>query len=137
MEIDKFADISLIKHNDIIILQYVVRHSLPTPLQWIFAINETKKYLEDLKQSGVNFGFLFDIRNMGLISINYMKEFTELMVSNGSLLETNLYASFAVAEGTLLKSFFAIVNTFYKTKKPLKIVDNIEDGFKFLEENVF
>ena len=45
MEIDKFADISLIKHNDIIILQYVVRHSLPTPLQWIFAINETKKYL--------------------------------------------------------------------------------------------
>ena len=137
MEIDKFVDITLIKHNDVIILQYVVRHSEPTPLQWIFAINETKKYLEDLKQADINFGFLFDIRKLGLISMNYMKEFTELMASNAPLLESKLYASFAVAQGTLLKSFFGIVNTFYKTKKPLKIVDNMEDGFKFIDENLF
>lgn len=137
MEIDKFADITLIKHNDIIILQYVVRHSEPTPLQWIFAINETKKYLEDLKQSGINFGFLFDIRKMGLISISYMKEFTELMSSYSLLLESNLYGSSAIAQGNLLKSFFGIINNFYKTKKPLKIVDNMEDGFKFIEENIY
>ena len=93
--------------------------------------------MEDLKQADINFGFLFDIRKLGLISMNYMKEFTELMASNAPLLESKLYASFAVAQGTLLKSIFGIINTFYKTKKPLKIVDNMEDGFKFIDENLF
>jgi hypothetical protein len=137
MEIEKFVDIRFIKHNDIIILEFTVNHAEPTPLQWIFAINETKKYLDELKQLGIKFGFLFNIQKMGLVSINYMKEFTELMSSNGPLLEKYLYATSAIAQGTLLKNFFGIINTFYKTKKPLKIVDNEKEAFEFIEQNVF
>ena len=72
MEIDKFVDINLIKVDDMIILEFVVRHSIPTPLQWIIAIDEVKQHLQNLKEANINFGFLFDIQKIGLVSLNHM-----------------------------------------------------------------
>jgi len=137
MEIDKFADINLIKEDGMIILEFKVKHSIPTPLQWIIAINELKQQLVFLNDAKINFGFLFDIQKIGLIPLNYMKEFTEIMELNSELLESKLYASGAIAQGSIIKYIFEAINRFYKTKKPLNILATREEALKFIKSNMF
>jgi hypothetical protein len=134
--IDKFTTITFIKHDDLILLKFVVNHSVPTSLQWLVSINELKSALEELKMTGVKFGFLFDVQKLGIISLTYMKEFTDIMASNGPLLESNLYATAAVSKGSLIKYLFDAINMLYKTKKPLKLVDNTEDAIQFIMSHV-
>jgi hypothetical protein len=137
MEIDKFADINLINEDGMIILEFKVRHSMPTPLQWIIAVDEVKQNLKNLEDAKINFGFLFDIQKIGLVPLNYMKEFTEIMSSNGALLEEKLYASGAIAHGSIIKYIFEAINRFYKTKKPLNILATREEALKFIKNNKF
>ena len=137
MEIDRFVDINLIKENDLVLLEFVVRHSIPTSLQWIIAMDELKKQLSILKESGTKFGFLFDIQKIGLISLNHMKEVTDIMSDNGPLLESNLYASCAIAQGTIIKYMFDALNRFYKTKKPLNILGNREQAINYINKYVY
>ena len=137
MDVNKFVDITMINHNNIIIVQFVINNSIPTSLQWIIALDDIKKCLNELKTANIKFGFVFDIRKVGFVSLNYIKEFTKLMENYGPLLEENLYGTSAIAEGIIIKYLFDAINTFYKTKKPLKIVNNSIDASKFIEENVF
>ena len=135
MEITKFVDISLMNHNNINIVKFVVNHPLPTSLQWIIFIEDLKNLMQEIKN--IKFGFLFNICNLGLIPYSNIKEFTDFMSSNGPLLENNLYGSSAIAEGSVIKYIFSIVKTVYKTKKPLTIVNNLDDALKFIEDNVY
>ena len=137
MEINKFVNITYISHNNILLVKFVINHSVPTSLQWIITIEEIKKTLSELKNLNINFGFIFDIRKIGFVSLNYIKEFTAIIETFGPLLEEKLYASSAIAEGMIIKYLFDAINTFYKTKKPLKIVNNEEESIKFIEDNIF
>ena len=137
MNIDRFVDINLIKEDNMIILEFVVNHSIPTPLQWIIAVDELKQHLNNLNNAGINFGFLFDIQKIGLIPLNYIKEITDIMSSNGVLLESKLYASGAIAQGSIIKYMFEAINRFYKTKKPLNILGTRKEAIQFVKQHKF
>jgi hypothetical protein len=137
MEISKFVNITFVNYNNLYIVKLVVNHSVPTSLQWIFFTSELKNIITDLKNKNIKFGFLFDIKNLGMISLTYIKEFTEIMTSNSIVLEQNLYATSAIAEGVVIKYIFEIINRIYTTKKPLNIFNNEIDALKFIEENKY
>jgi hypothetical protein len=135
MEIDKFLSINYINYNGMLIMELKVNHAIPTQLQWTFAKEDLKANLDNLAKTNNKFAFLFDIFNLGLISLTYIKEFTQIMIDNGDFLEERLYASSAIADGVIIKSVFDIVNLFYKTKKPLKILNNKEDALLFIKSH--
>jgi hypothetical protein len=135
MEIDKFLSINYINYNGMLIMELKVNHAIPTQLQWTFAKEELKENLANLAKTNNKFGFLFDIINAGLVPLTYIKEFTQIMIDNGDFLEEKLYASAAIADGIIIKHLFDVVNLFYKTKKPLKIVNNKEDAFLFIKSH--
>ena len=137
MEISKFVNITFVNYNNLYIVKLVVNHSVPTSLQWIFFTSELKNIITDLKNKNIKFGFLFDIKNLGMISLTYIKEFTEIMTSNSIVLEQNLYATSAIAEGVVIKYIFEIINRIYTTKKPINIFNNETDALKFIEENKY
>jgi len=137
MEISKFVNITFLNYNNLYIVKLVVNHAVPTSLQWIFFTSELKNLINDLKNKNIKFGFLFDIKNLGMISLSYIKEFTEIMTSNSIILEQNLYATSAIAEGLVIKYVFEIINRIYTTKKPLNIFSNETDALKFIEENKY
>lgn len=66
--------------------------------------------------------------------MSYIKEFIQIMVDNSDLLEAKLYGTSAIAQGSIIKYIFDLINLFYKTKKPLKIVDNRDNALLFLKE---
>ena len=135
MEIDKFLSINYINYNGMLIMELKVNHAIPTQLQWTFAKEDLKANLANLAKTNNKFGFLFDIINAGLVPLTYIKEFTQIMIDNGDFLEEKLYASSAIADGIIIKHLFDVVNLFYKTKKPLKIVNNKEDALLFIKSH--
>ena len=135
MEIDKFLSINYINYNGMLIMELKVNHAIPTQLQWTFAKEDLRENIANLVKSNNKFGFLFDIINAGLVPLTYIKEFTQIMIDNGDFLEEKLYASSAIADGIIIKHLFDVVNLFYKTKKPLKIVNNKEDALLFIKSH--
>ena len=135
MEIDKFITINYINYNGTLIMEIKVNHAIPTQLQWTFAKEDLKANLANLAKTNNKFGFLFDIINAGLVPLTYIKEFTQIMIDNADFLEEKLYASAAIADGIIIKHLFDVVNLFYKTKKPLKIVNNKEDALLFIKSH--
>lgn len=134
MDIDKFITISYTNYSGMLIMEIMINHALPTQLQWTFALEDLKSNLENVKNSNIRFGFIFDITKIGFISIAYIKEFVQIIESYTELLESKLYATSAVAQGSIIKHIFDLINLFYKTKKPLKIVDNREQALLFIKE---
>jgi hypothetical protein len=135
MDIDKFLSINYINYNGTLIMELKVNHPIPTQLQWTFAKEELKENIANLAKTNNKFGFLFDISIIGLVSLTHVKEFTQIMMDNADFLEEKLYASSAIADGVIIKNVFDVVNLFYKTKKPLKIVNNKEEALLFIKSH--
>lgn len=137
MNIDKFVDIKCSNFDgNILQIEFIIKHSFPTSLQWTFVMEELKELLEQLKKVNTKFFFIFDVREIGLISIDYIREFTNVMTSYSVLLESNLIANAAIAQGSIIKNIFDVIHLLYKTKKPLSVVKNMEEALKFIKEHM-
>ena len=135
MSVEPFITVSIEEKTEYDIIFIVVNHPLPTPLQWVFTMEEVKEGLERCKAKGKRFGFIMDVRQLGMLSIKYTKEFVYLMESYSELFMAHLIGSSIYShKNSILDLLFSIVKQFYNTKKPLKFVYTKEDTYLFLEE---
>lgn len=134
MEIEKYITINYINYSNILIMEILINHATPTQLQWNFAKEDLKLNLLNISESNKKFGFIFNITKVGFVSMTYIKEFVKILEDNEQLLEAKLYGTSAIAEGVIIKYIFDLVNMFYKTKKPLKIVNSKENALLFIKE---
>ena len=54
-------------------------------------------------------------------------------MSKGELLEERLIATSAIYEGSFINKIFEIIKIFYKTKKPLELVEDMKKAIAFIE----
>ena len=134
MDFEKFITINYINHSNTLIMEIIINHATPTQLQWNFAKEDLKANLVNITESNKKFGFMFDITKVGFISMTYIKEFIKILEDNAEILEAKLYGTSAIAEGVIIKYIFDLINMFYKTKKPLKIVNTKENALLFIKE---
>jgi hypothetical protein len=135
MSIDPFITIQQVLYKDSVIFNLIVEKESPTPLQWRFAIEDIRFHLEQRKLDSRTFGFVMDVRNIGLIPISQIQEFVKLLESYAPLLEERLIAtSIYTKEGSIIDVLFGLVKRFYRTKKPLKFVYNMEDAYAHIDE---
>ena len=135
MNIERFIDISYSKFNEMLIVEFVVNHALPTQLQMNFLLEDLKASLDMLTKSNIHFGFYIDIRKIGFISYEHIKLITAVLESNYLLLEKHLYASAVITEGDVIKYIFEFVKLVYRTKKPLDFFKTSEDALKYIDQN--
>ena len=131
---NSFIEYKISKRNDILILLFDVKKEQPTPFEWTCAIEDFKNNMEKLKEENINFAYLLDVRLMGILSLSQIKEFSKLLQTYEKFLEKHLICSTVVAGGTIIKQIFEVVKLFYKTVKPLKIVNNMGDVDNHIEE---
>lgn len=130
-----FIEYKFINHNNTIILLFNIKQEQPTAFEWTCAVEELKEHMAMFKEKNIEFAFIFDVRIMGLLSIARIKEFVNLMSSMTILLESKLICTSVVSEGNMVKSLFEIVKLFYNTKKPLKIINTMDEAYLFIDEN--
>jgi hypothetical protein len=135
MSVEPFITVTLEERPDYDIFYIVVNHSLPTPLQWVFTMEEVKEGLEKCKAKRKRFAFIMDVRELGMLSLKYTKEFVYLMESYSDLFMNCLIGSAIYSnKNSILDLLFSIVKQFYNTKKPLRFVYTKEDTYLFIEE---
>ena len=132
---DSFVDYKIITRNNTVVFLFDVLKDYPSPFQWTCAKEDFKKAMEELKQLNTNYVYIFDMRLMGLLSINQVKEFVEILESLSDFLEKKLSYSVVVAEGAIIKTIYELMKIFYKTKKPLKIVNTMEQAYQYMDES--
>lgn len=136
MSIGSFATINQVLYNDSVIFNLIIEKELPTPLQWRFAIEDIRFHLEQRKLDERTFGFVMDLRKVGMLPIGHIQEFVKLLEGFSTLLEEKLIAtSIYSKEGSVIDLLYSIVKRFYRTKKPLKIVFNIEDAYMHIDSH--
>jgi hypothetical protein len=131
---NSFIEYKISKRNDNVIFLYDVKKEHPTSFEWTCAVEDFKQTMDVMEKLDVNFIYVLDIRAMGLLSISQIKEFSALLLDRSVFLEKRLICSTVIAEGSMIKQLFEIVKIFYKTIKPLKIVNNMEEADVFIEE---
>jgi hypothetical protein len=132
---EQFITIQQVLYKDSVIFNLIVERETPTPLQWRFAIEDLKYYLEQRKPDHRTFGFVMDLRKIGLLPISQIQEFVKLLESYSPLLEEKLIAtSIYTKEGSIIDVLYGLVKRFYRTKKPLRFVYNIEDAYAHIDE---
>jgi len=136
MSVEKFVDYTQIINTNYRILFFDVKYPTPTPLQWTFCMNEFKENLEHMKDLNCKFAFVMDVRKIGMISTDYIMEFTKLLMNNGDLLEERLIATTAITEGIIINKLFDIIKMFYKTKKPLELVKDMKKAIEFIDKHI-
>ena len=133
MSIERFVDFTQIINKNYRILLFEVKFAHPTPLQWRFCIQEFLENLEYIINLNCKFAFIMDVKKVGLISTDYIMEFTRVLMSNGDLLEERLIATSAIYEGSFINKIFEIIKIFYKTKKPLELVEDMKKAIAFID----
>jgi len=135
MSVEPFITVTLEEKPEYDIFFIVVNRPLPTPLQWVFTMEEVREGLERCKAKGKRFAFIMDVRILGMLSIKHTKEFVYMMESYTDLFMDCLIGSSILShKNSILDMLFMIVKQFYNTKKPLKFVYTKEDTYVFLEE---
>jgi len=132
---DSFVDYKITTRKDVVIFFFNVLKNYPSPFEWTCAKEDFKQRMEQLKTLGKPYVFLFDIRLMGILSIQQVKEFVAILETLSVFLETKLSYSCVVAEGTIIKTIYELMKLFYKTKKPLKIMSTMEEAYEYIDLN--
>jgi hypothetical protein len=136
MNLNKFVTIEKFKKDDITIFFLTINNDVPTSFQWKCTMGDIKDNLDELKMNNENFAFVMDVRKVGILPMSQIQEFVNLLESYALLLEERLISSSVyTCSGSIIDVLFAIVKRFYKTKKPLKFVYNLNDAYEFINEN--
>jgi len=136
MSISKYIDFTQIVCQKYRILLFEVGDTYPTNLQWKFAVEEFKTNLDSLNELNVPFAFIMDFKKMCLIPTEYILEFINLLKSYCDILEGKLIATSVIYEGILISKLFEIIKYFYKTKKPLEFVTDMNKAVEFIDLNL-
>ena len=134
MSIQPFLSVNNVVFEKLLYLELVVEQELPTPLQWKFAMEDMKQNLNQRVQEDIPFAFILDLRKMGFIPLSYVREFVDVLEKQSVILEKRLVATSVITEGTLIASLFEIMKMFYKTKKPLKFVKDLDEARTYVRE---
>jgi glutaredoxin-related protein len=132
---DSFVDYRISTRNNNVIFLFDVLKKYPSPFEWTCAKEDFKKAMEELKKMNTNYIYIIDMRLMGILSIQQVKEFVEILESMGDFLETKLNYTLVVAEGSIIKAIYEVMKLFYRTKKPLHIVNTMEQAYQYIDQS--
>ena len=129
-----FIDYKVINKNNTIVFLFDVKKEKPTPFEWTCAVEDFKQSMKEIEKLDTRFVYIIDVRLMGILSISQVKEFVGVLETISDFLEKKLICTSVVAEGVIIKTIFELVKIFYKTKKPLKIMNSMEQAYEYIEE---
>lgn len=134
MELEYFTKLERIPHKDITVFMITVLKDVPTPLQWQFTIESFREEFERVQNEHNKFAFIMDVRKIGRLTIAQIKEFVNLLESYTSILQDYLVASsILTTKNSVLAVLFDIMKTFYRTKKPLLFVYDMQSAYEHID----
>tara|TARA_B100001123_G_C15127189_1_gene953801 strand:+ start:493 stop:909 length:417 start_codon:yes stop_codon:yes gene_type:complete len=122
--------------NDTQILNIIVKAEYPLVEQELNQlIDSLTIFYEACNHINKKFAILFDLRNLGILTIDYYKKFITFFKSHEEISEKCLICSSIICNNYIINNIINRILLFYKNIRPIKIVDNDSDALEFINSN--
>ena len=131
----------LIQKNDFVnfefqnqILIVTILKSQPEEEEWEFTKKVMISYYDSAEIGNFRFSILFDLRKVGILPVKYYKEWADLFIEKKNLTEKYINKTCVLTDNIIIKNSFNFFFMIYKTSRPFKFIDSLEDGDIFLKK---
>ena len=128
-----FVKFNKLNRNNYIILKLDLNFTKLTHLQWELFKYNLESNLRDIDN---NFVLVFNFINIDLLSKKKIKEIVDIFYKLHKTIENRLFFTIGICNNKIIETIFEIVKLFYKTKKPVYFLKNINDLNNFLDKNI-
>ena len=128
-----FVKFNKLNRNNYIILKLDLNFTKLTHLQWELFKYNLESNLRDIDN---NFVLVFNFINIDLLSKKKIKEIVDIFYKVHKTIENRLFFTIGICNNKIIETIFEIVKLFYKTKKPVYFLKNINDLNNILDKNI-
>jgi hypothetical protein len=114
------------------ILLITIKKLYPSDTEWKETIQYIKYYYKYAEKYNIIFSIIFDLRKMGIISLEQINEWGNLFISYKEKTKICIKCSTMITDSYIIKNILNIFFNLYTTVKPMKIVSNINDAYNFI-----
>lgn len=120
-----FGEHKIINKDKYDIIEVHIYKKSPTTLQWVFFIENIKSVIKYLSLNPERkFGMVFDIENLGIPNLEYVREYSDIFRKNEDLLEKNLLCSCVYNNSKIIKTIWDIAMKIYTSKKEIIFIES-------------
>lgn len=116
------------------ILTVTILKEQPDEDEWEFTKKIMISYYDSAVIGDFKFSILFDLRKLGILPVKYYKEWADLFIEKKELTEKHIHRTCVITENIIIRNSFNFFFMIYKTSRPFKFVDSVDDGGLFLTE---
>ena len=123
---------SKIENNSII---FTILKSSPNRQEWDSAKQNILEWYQYLENNNLRAGLIFNLEELVYVNPTYLLEWKQLFIDNREKTKQHIIASSIIIENSIVRQ---VINLFFRTYDPIRptrIVKNIEEGKKFINEN--
>ena len=123
---------SKIENNTII---FTILKSSPNREEWDSAKQNILEWYQYLENNNLRAGLIFNLEELIYVNPTYLLEWKQLFIDNREKTKRHIIASSIIIENSIVRQ---VINLFFKTydpMRPTRIVKDIEEGKKFINEN--
>lgn len=117
------------------ILTISVKTSQPADEDWDNTIKIMKSFYEAANINKFKFSIIFDLKLMGLLSYNKIKEWGDLFIDYREKTKEHIICTAIITDSFIIKNTLNLFFNIYTTVRPMKMVDNINDAYIFIKQN--
>lgn len=128
---NNFAEIKF-KNN---ILTLTVNKSQPTDKEWNNTIQMIKYIYKIAEEKNIIFTIIFDLKLMGILSFDKIKEWGDLFIEYKEKTKKYIKCTCIITDSFIIKNTLNLFFNIYTTVRPMKIVNNINDCYDFINSN--
>ena len=129
----------LIKENEFcrfhfegsIVLVTIIK-SVPSEEEWEWTKMIMLSFYESAEISNKKISIIFDLRLIGILPMKYYKEWSDLFISLKEKTQKYIHKTSILVDNVLIKTSLNCFFSIYTTVRPMKFVDSIDDGKKFV-----
>lgn len=117
-------------NNNILIL--TVNKSQPSDEEWAHSIKVIKNIYKLSEEKNIIFSIIFDLRLMGILSFEKINEWGNLFIEYKNKTKKYVKCSSIITDSFIIKNTLNLFFNIYTTVKPMRIVNNLEESYDFI-----
>lgn len=114
------------------ILMLTVNKSQPTDEEWKNSIKVIKHIYKLAEEKNIIFSIIFDLRLMGILSFEKINEWGNLFIEYKDKTKKYVKCSSIITDSFIIKNTLNLFFNIYTTVKPMRIVNNLEESYDFI-----
>ena len=105
----------------------------PTDEEWKNSIKVIKHIYKLAEEKNIIFSIIFDLRLMGILSFEKINEWGNLFIEYKDKTKKYVKCTSVITDSFIIKNTLNLFFNIYTTVKPMRIVNNLDESYDFID----